>query len=157
MVKREAGRPVYQVGDVLRVGCSPARARVADVRGSYIFVEWPWGKVDPDSRFRWNGQRAFPVDPGSGEWSYTLFRTEPNPQYLNRGDLCSVSIPETLVRVVDVLRHDPPLDLGRLPRPRTRLVVVPVDVSSDALQEDEAATIEIESAAPMTIELVRRA
>ncbi|AOR34278.1 hypothetical protein BFF78_27375 [Streptomyces fodineus] len=100
---------------------------------------------------------AFPVDPGSWEWSYTLFRTEPSPQYLNRGDLCSVSIPETLVRVVDILRHDPPLDLGQLPRPHTRLVVLPIDASSDPLQEDEGATIEIESAAPIAIELVGRA
>ncbi|MGY0017509.1 hypothetical protein [Streptomyces sp. cg35] len=156
-MKREVGRPVYRVGDVLRVSCSPASARVADVRGSYISVEWPWEKIDPDSRFRWNGQVAFPVDPGSWEWSYTLFRTEPSPQYLNRGDSCSVSIPETLVRVVDIRRHDPPLDLGRLPRPHTRLVVLPVDASSDALQEDEAATIEIESAAPIAMELVEQA
>ncbi|MGW6403372.1 hypothetical protein [Streptomyces sp. NPDC055134] len=156
MVKREVGRPAYQVGDVLRVSCSPARARVADVQGFYIYVEWPWEKVDPDAQFRWNGQVAFPVDPGSWEWSYTLFRTEPSPQYLNRGDSCSVSIPETLVRVVDILLHDPPLDVGRLPRPHTRLVVLPVDASSDVLQEDEGVTIEIESAAPIAIELVER-
>ncbi|MGY3202999.1 hypothetical protein ACVW19_003514 [Streptomyces sp. TE5632] len=142
---------------MLKVSCSPAPARVAKVLGSYVSLHWPWEKIDPDSRFRWDGQVAFPVDPDSWEWSHTLFRTEPSPQDLRSGDPCQVGIPETLVRVIDIAHYDPPADLGRLPRPHTMLVVLPVDHPTDPLQEDEGATIEIGSAAPIVMELMHQA
>ncbi|WP_031146004.1 hypothetical protein [Streptomyces erythrochromogenes] len=76
---------------------------------------------------------------------------------LHVGDTCLVGIPETLVRVVDIGRHDPPQDVGWLPRPHTMLVVVPADHPAEALGEDDGDTIDLDSAAPVTIELVSRA
>jgi hypothetical protein len=70
--------------------------------------------------------------------------------------VCRVGIPETLVRVVDTGRYDPPLDVGWLPRPHTLLIVVPAD-RTWADEDDEGDTIELESAAPLVIELAGQA
>ncbi|MGW0469738.1 hypothetical protein [Streptomyces coeruleorubidus] len=57
----------------------------------------------------------------------SLFRTEQDPRTLKPYDTCLVGIPETLVRVIDVGHYDPPMDTGRLPRPHTLLIVLPVE------------------------------
>ncbi|MEV1174988.1 hypothetical protein [Nonomuraea sp. NPDC049784] len=150
----------YRVGDVLRVTCPPTSARVADVSRFYATVEWPWGEIDPDSQYRWNGQVAFPTDPDSYEWLLDVFRTNPEPQHLAPGDTCLVGVPETLVRVLEIIRHDPRADVGWLPRPHTTLVVSLVDqprVTDEEDDEEEGEggfTIELDSAAPLTLEVV---
>ncbi|MFF3174156.1 hypothetical protein ACFVQ0_16165 [Streptomyces sp. NPDC057900] len=67
-----------------------------------------------------------------------------------------VGIHEMLVRIIDIGRYDPPQDVGRLPRPHTMLVVVPADYSDEALSEDAGDTIDLDSAAPLAVELVFR-
>lgn len=148
---RDSDPPDHRVGDVLRVSCAWTAARVAAVSGFHVSVEWPWNEADPDSRYEWNGQFGLPLDPDAGEWS--LFRTECDPRTLRPGDTCLVGIPETLVRVVDVGRYEPPLDTGRLPRPHTLLIVLPAGHPRDR-DGDEGDTIELRSAAPLVIDRV---
>ncbi|MEU0405558.1 hypothetical protein ABZ318_36215 [Streptomyces sp. NPDC006197] len=146
----------FRVGDVLRVSCPPAEARVAEVSRFDASVEWPWAEIDPQSQVRWNGRRAFVMSSDSPDWTMSLFKTDPEPWNLQVGDSCLVGIPETLVRIIDIGRYDPPQDVGRLPRPHTMLVVVPADYSDEALSEHDGDTIDLESAAPVTVELVSR-
>ncbi|MFD7796485.1 hypothetical protein [Streptomyces sp. NPDC059759] len=95
----------------------------------------------------------------------SLFKTDPEPWNLHVGDSCLVGIvgdsclvgiPETLVRIIDIGRYDPPQDVGWLPRPHTMLVVVPADYPDEALFEDAGDTIDLDSAAPLAVELVSR-
>ncbi|WP_145868727.1 hypothetical protein [Streptomyces capillispiralis] len=149
----QGSSPNYQVGNVLRVSCASAPARVTEVSRFDVSIEWPWGEVDADSQYVWNGRFALPVEPDGREWS--LFRTEQDPRTLEPGDTCLVGIPETLVRVIDVGQYDPPMDTGRLPRPHTLLIVLPVGRSPvEGSGEDEGDTIELDSAAPLAIERV---
>jgi hypothetical protein len=147
----------YRVGDVLRVTCPPSPARIGKVTRFYASVIWPWGEIDPDSKYRWNGEVAFPT-PDSRE-SPGLFRTDPEPHHLVAGESCLVGIPETLVGVVDVIRHDPPQDVGWLPRPHTTLAVIPVDIPVDQLaaaEGQEGDLIRLDSFAPISLEVVTR-
>ncbi len=146
----------FRVGDVLRVSCRQAQGQVAHVSRLYVSVEWPWAEIDPQSQFRWNGQRAFAASADSPEWTMSLFKTDPEPWNLHVGDSCLVGIPETLVRIIDIGRYDPPQDVGWLPRPHTMLVVVPADYPDEALFEDAGDTIDLDSAAPLAVELVSR-
>ncbi|MEU8252056.1 hypothetical protein [Nonomuraea sp. NPDC048916] len=151
----------YRVGDILRVTCPPTTAQVAQVSKFYAFVDWPWGGIDPDSQYRWNGQVAFPAEPGSYEWSYLLFRTDPEPWHLALGDSCLVGIPETLVRVVEVIHHDPPADVGRLPRPHTWVIVLLADQPDEIYERDEeegggGSVIELDSFTPIRLDIVSR-
>ncbi|MFF9281070.1 hypothetical protein [Streptomyces griseosporeus] len=139
-----------QVGDVLRVSCPFAEARVVRVTRDEISVEWPWGRTDPESALGWNGRRAIPRATPAGAWG-GLFQVAPGGEPLRAGGVCRVGIPETLVRVVDTGRYDPPLDVGWLPRPHTLLIVVPAD-RAWADGDDEGDTIELEPAAPLVIE-----
>ncbi|MER7676282.1 hypothetical protein [Streptomyces sp. NPDC096934] len=156
MGENEPPHQDFQVGDILRVSCPQAQTRVAHVSRFYASVEWPWAQIDPESQFRWNGQRAFAVSADSSEWTMSLFKTTPEAWNLHVGDSCLVGIPETLVRIIDIGRYDPPQDVGRLPRPHTMLVVVPADYPAEALSKDDGDTIDLDSAAPLAIELVSR-
>jgi hypothetical protein len=149
------GRQEFSVGDVLLVSCPAARARVVRVTPADISVEWPWGVIDPDSEVRWNGHRVVPRAALGGEWG-GLFQVGPGTGRVEVGDFCMVGIPETLVRIIDIGRFDPPVDVGWLPRPHTMLVVLPVDHPRDLHAEEEGDTIDLESAAPIRIELVSR-
>ncbi|MFI1979373.1 hypothetical protein [Streptomyces wedmorensis] len=152
----DASHHEFQVGDVLRVSCPLAEARVAEVSRFDASVEWPWAEIDPQSQIRWNGRRAFAMSPDSPDWTMSLFKIDPEPWNLRVGDSCLVGIPETLVRIIDIGRYDPPQDVGWLPRPHTMLVVVPADYPDEALSEHDGDTIDLESAAPVTVELVSR-
>ncbi|MGW3725002.1 hypothetical protein [Streptomyces sp. NPDC000851] len=145
----------FEVGNVLLVSCPSARARVVHVTPFEISVEWPWAQIDPDSEIRWNGHRAIPSATPNGEWG-GLFQVDPHAGRLEVGDSCLVGIPETLVRIIDIGRFDPPADVGWLPRPHTMLIVLPVDHPHDPHTEEEGDTIDLESAAPIKIELVSR-
>lgn len=151
----------YQVGDILRVMCPTAAARVVEVSRYYVSIDWPWEKIDPHSKYRWNGQVAFPIDPDSYEWLEGLFYTDPAPHHLAVGDTCFVYIPETYIALIDIIHHDPPLDIGQLPRPHTTLVVRMIDhlepIIRDDDVEDSGIPIELDSAAPITLEVVYRA
>ncbi|MDT0464337.1 hypothetical protein [Streptomyces gibsoniae] len=149
------GRRQFTVGDVLSVSCPSARARVARVTPFEISVDWPWAQIDPDSEVRWNGRRAIPRAVPNGEWG-GLFQVDPHAGHLEAGGSCLVGIPETLVRIIDIGRFDPPADVGWLPRPHTMLIVLPVDDPHDPHAEDEGDTIDLESAAPIKIELIAR-
>ncbi|MES5818509.1 hypothetical protein [Streptomyces sp. RG80] len=151
--------PSYRVGDILRVTCPWTPAKVARVAGSHAFIVWPWAEIDPESRYRWDGQTAMPTDPDSLEWWQGVFHTEPKPWELSAGDTCLVGVPETLVRVLDIQRHDPPADRGRLPRPRITLVVAHVDQPDGTWAEEEGQgfVIDPNSSEPLTFELVSRA
>ncbi|WP_051271795.1 hypothetical protein [Shimazuella kribbensis] len=154
------GNADYQVGDILRVTCSPAAAQVVDVRRYHISIDWPWEKIDPHSKYHWNGQVAFPVDPDSYEWLWGLYYTDPMPHHLAVDDTCLVHIPETYVAVMDIIHHDPPEDTGMLPRPHITLVVRLIDhlepIFGDDDEEDSGIPIELESAAPIMLEVVYR-
>lgn len=145
----------FKVGDVILVGCPAARARVVQVTPCEVSVEWPWAQVDPNSGSRWNGHRAIPRTTPAGEWG-GLFRIGPRAGRLEVGDSCLVGISETLVRIVDIGRFDPPADVGRLPGPRTMLVVLPVDHPHVPHSGEEGDTIDLENAAPVRIDLLSR-
>ncbi|QOV43283.1 hypothetical protein [Streptomyces chromofuscus] len=149
------GRRRFEVGDVLLVSCPPALARIAEVTPSEVSVAWPWQRIDPDSEIRWNGLRAIPRVARRGEWG-GLFQVEPHAGRLEAGGSCLVGIPETLVRIIDIGRFDPPADVGWLPRPHTMLIVLPLDHPRDPHAEEDGDTIDLESAAPVRIELVAR-
>lgn len=123
---RRRGEGGFAVGEVLRISCAAAEARVARVTSDYVMLAWPWGGVDPDSvRVRWDGTRAFPREPDHPEWHNTPWRIEADDvRALNVADVCGVGIPLAQVRVRAVRSHRPPADLGRLPRPELTLSVV---------------------------------
>ncbi|WP_416986408.1 hypothetical protein [Streptomyces sp. T028] len=145
----------FKVGDVLRVSCPPAPTRVVHATPFDVTVEWPWAQIDPESELKWNGLRAIPRSEHTSEWN-GLFQTTPDPRLLEVGSTCVVGVPETLVRIVDIGRYDPPIDVGWLPRPHTLLIVLPVDQPHHPDAEEEGDTIDLESAAPIEIELVAR-
>jgi hypothetical protein len=144
----------FSVGDVLRVSCPSAKARVAEVSQFYVSIEWPWARVDPESAVERPGddtaQRGLPRV-GSRALSY-----HPEPWHLEAGDTCHVGIPEKLVRVIDIGYYGPPTDVGWLPRPHTMLIVLPADHPHEPVSNDDGETIGLESAAPIKIELVSR-
>jgi hypothetical protein len=67
----------FRVGDVLRVGCLPVETQVSAIRPFYASVRWPWHEVDPESAFKWNGDRGFNRDPSHYEWDGELYRLSP--------------------------------------------------------------------------------
>lgn len=145
----------FRVGDILQVSCPQARTRVVHVTPFDISIEWPWAQIDPESELEWNGRRGIPCAEGPYQWS-GLFRTDPDPRRLEAGDSCLVGIPATLVRIIDIGHYDPPADVGWLPRPHTMVIVLPADRPHDPHAEEEGDTIDLESAAPIKIELVSR-
>ncbi|MEU6704618.1 hypothetical protein [Streptomyces wuyuanensis] len=142
----------FQVGDILRVDCPPARARVTAVGLFEVSIEWPWGEMDAASDIRWNGLRAVPRPDDPDEWP-GLFQIASGAAELNAGDFCLAGIPESSVRVIDIGHYEPPADVGWLPRPATMLIVVPTDRAHGALVH-EGDTIELPSAAPISIKRI---
>ena len=115
----------FSVGDVLRISCAPENAQVVGVTDYYAMLRWPWVEIDREStRVRWNGSSAFPRDPDHFEWRNTPWRVDPAVQDLREGDVCIVGIPPVEVRILDVRRHEPPAEMGWLPRPDMTLGVV---------------------------------
>lgn len=143
----------YQVGDVLRLSCEPADARIAAVTRAYVFVDWPWGERDRTSRVRWNGQVALPRDPDSAEWDLTLFRAEPHFAELSVGDVCLVGVPSTVATVVSVSPHDPRREVGWLPKPHT---VVGIRREGSSPEAETVFPLYLEPQEPIEIEILRR-
>ncbi|MGW1030343.1 hypothetical protein ACWD4J_43035 [Streptomyces sp. NPDC002577] len=145
----------FEVGDVLLVSCPFVDMRVVHVTAFDVSVEWPWAQIDPESEIQWNGLRGVPRTTRNGEWG-GLFQVDAPAGHLEVGGSCLVGIPETVVRIIDIGRFDPPADVGWLPRPHTMLIVLPVDHPRHPHAEEEGDTIDLESAAPVKIELVSR-
>lgn len=121
----------FRVGDVLSVACPFTKARVEGLERDSLSLMWPWWARDPDSDFfHWNGVVALGIDTRTFVWDETeLFRTDPVPELLEPGAVCRVGVPPTVVHVSAVDHFDPPLETGRLPRPRLSLSVLPRGVS----------------------------
>jgi hypothetical protein len=132
----------------LTLACEPAEARVARVSRWYVFIEWPWRKADPGSRFRWNGHVALPQDAESSEWAKTPWRAEPATHELEVGDACRIGIPSTRVTVRAVHNYVPGRDLGWLPRPTPGLSVVPI---GDEGAEEAGYLVYLDGAEPISV------
>jgi hypothetical protein len=144
----------YAVGDTLQVSCEAHDARVVGTTRTRLLVEWPWLQVDEASENPWNGTMELPRDPEAYVWEGVPWRLEPDPSELGTGDPCFVGIPPTLVRVMQIGRHDPPADHGFLPRPEHVLGLCPIDV----VDEEEAGfTLYLDGGEPIEIEVVSRA
>lgn len=140
----------FAVGEVLRISCAPANARVARVTDAYVMLAWPWGGADPDSRVRWDGTLAFPREPGHPEWRNTPWRIETDDvRGLSVADVCPVGIPLARVRVRGVRSRRPPADLGRLPRPELTLNVV---FLGDEREPAAGFALHLPSAEPLVVE-----
>ncbi|MCO5996959.1 hypothetical protein [Actinoallomurus rhizosphaericola] len=154
----------YRTGDILRVSCPYTEARVTRVptaHDPHVVVEWPWWSVDPDCDWvDWNGQVALVGDPASYEWDDELFRTEPAAQRLVVGATCRVGIPPTTVHVVSVEHYDPPLETGRLPRPRRHVAVLRAgrsyDAELDELDVEQGYEIDPDDDMPIALDLLFR-
>ncbi|MGW9031381.1 hypothetical protein ACWGQ5_46665 [Streptomyces sp. NPDC055722] len=141
-----------QVGDLVKISLAMTPTRVTRVDQYYAYVEWPWGEIDPESRFRWNGGRAFARNPDSQDWVDSPYRTDPEPWHLTENATCLVGIPETIAQVVDIHRCEQPQDVGWLPRPRLMLGIIPADRSEYIDDEDAGDTLYFPSAEPIAIE-----
>lgn len=140
---------LFEVGEVVGLECLPEDARVVQADGKYLYVKWPWGSIDPDSNYKWDGLRAFPVDPQSFEWTNTPWRLEPAPNELSPGDVCMIGIPYSRVLVRGVRRFDPPRDCGSLPRPSSALSVVPLGEFQD--DEEAGYLVYLDGAEPVNV------
>ena len=149
-----AGRPTppFRAGDVLRVSCRFAEAEVDEATPQSVEVRWPWARVDPASRYRWNGGVGFYFD----EWHLTLFRVEPDPTMLRPGDRCQVGIPPTLAHVLQVHCWYPDRDTGSLPHESVGLTLLPPGVTHGLGNLDEASYCNPYGAEPVRVELLLR-
>ncbi|TYB39809.1 hypothetical protein FXF50_05430 [Micromonospora sp. AP08] len=148
---------IFRTGDVLRLSCPYTPALVTGTSGSDVFVRWPWWKADSECEWiRWNGDVALPRRPGSHDWGQELFRTDPAPDGLQPGDQCLVGIPPALVHITEVQHFDPPLETGRLPRPRTYVVVLPEGQSQDPRLDEQGYEIDPDDDIPIRVDLVFR-
>jgi hypothetical protein len=140
----------YRVGEVVRISCEPANARVTRVTAHHVMLEWPWRKIDPDSRkFQWNGDVALSRDSGHQDWGNRPWRTDPDEQELSQGDVCIVGIVPVKVRITGIRRFDPPVGLGWLPHSELALGIVFLGDEDDPEAGD---TIYLPSAEPIVIE-----
>jgi hypothetical protein len=138
-----------QVGDEFIISCEPADAVVANVTNRYIFIQWPWGERDEQSRTKWDGTLALPRDESNYEWANTPWRVEPSPAELEVGSSCMVGIPRTRVMVRRVYEFDPPRSLGWLPKPTAGIGVVEVGRRED---EEAGYMVYLDGAEPITFD-----
>ncbi|WP_246143626.1 hypothetical protein [Actinacidiphila oryziradicis] len=145
------------MGDVVSVSCPYTVAPVTGKSREHVTVAWPWWSVDPDCDWiAWNGEVALVGDPASHEWEREMFRIDPATDHLTVGATCRIGIPPTLVHVVSVDHFDPPLETGRLPRPRRHVVVLRAGQSHDAESEEQGYEIDPDDDIPITFDLVFR-
>ena len=137
-----------KVGDRLLISCAPVRVRVTGVLRREVLVEWPWRTVDPESKFRWDGTVAVPVDPSRAEWFQSPWRLEPRAG-LAAGDWCRLSIPPTEVIVRERYSFDEPRDIGWLPRPSAAVRLAPAGESED--QEGADFVLYLDATEPIDI------
>jgi len=146
-----------RAGDVLRVSCPFTPARVTDLSPEYVVVRWPWWDVDPDCDWvKWNGEVALPTGSASSEWDHDLFRVRPEAQRFAIGATCLVGIPPSVVHVIAVDRFDPPLETGRLPRPRRLVTVLRAGLSYNGELEEQGCQLDPDDDIPASFELLLR-
>ncbi|MFI7500782.1 hypothetical protein ACIBVL_20210 [Streptomyces sp. NPDC049687] len=148
-----------RVGDVVRISCPFTEAVVTEGQrpDGQVVLRWPWWSLDPDCEWiHWNGEVAVDGDAGQDEQHRGLFRTDPAPHWLTRGDVCRVGIPPTLVHVIDVARYSPPQETGRLPRPRRLVVVLPAGHSFDPHLEEQGESFDPDDDIPLAFDPVFR-
>ncbi|GAA4263844.1 hypothetical protein [Dactylosporangium darangshiense] len=148
----------FRPGDHLLVSCEPHRAVVASADRHYVYVRWPWHRLDPESAFRWDGTNAFARDPKNSDFNQ-LWQLDPPPAELQEGDLCEILVPPTEVVVTWAARFDPLEDTGWLPRPTGALRVVPVFGKRHPHGEDEAKAgvgLYVDDAEPLEIQRLGR-
>ncbi len=142
----EAG---FRAGDVLGPARASAGTVVTGIAPSHVRVRRPWGTVDPDSRFRWDGDHALCRPRDHDEWDKEVFRASPGPSGSAAGDPCRVGIPPTTVHVVEAHRFDPPRDVGSLPRPAHLLWVPREGTSLDPDLDDQGCRVHPDGPEPI--------
>jgi hypothetical protein len=149
----QLGRPrsLVRAGDLLRVSCPSIDAEVTYADQYSVSIRWPWRQLDPDSRFAWNGDLAFELDP---QRPGSLFATTPRLVTLRAGDRCQVGITAQVVQVVSVRRWWPDQDTGWLPRRPLALSVLPQGTPPDLTRE--GILLDPYGAEPITVELLLR-
>jgi hypothetical protein len=143
----------YRVRDVLRISAPGLEAEVVRVTIGTVFVRWPWLAVDPQLPHRWDGTVGFPRDPEAYDWRNEPWHLEPGVTELSTGSFCRINMPETYVRVREIVCYDPPAAFGWLPRPEVALGVQLLDFEDDA---ESGFTLYLESGEPIDIETVSR-
>jgi hypothetical protein len=113
----------FRVGDVVELSCPWTRTVTRSANNYHAFVRWPWAVLDPRSRFRPDGEFAFPIDDASEPW--WPYQLRPPAAELRKGDPCDVGIPRGRFYVVGSMRYDPPRDDGFLPRLSASFAVLP--------------------------------
>lgn len=147
----------FRPGDVLRVSCPDAPATVTGITRHHISLDWPWWRVDPDCDWiHWNGEVALPLQNEPGDRETSFFRTDPPADRLAAGDLCRVGIPETVGHITRVDRFDPPLETGRLPRPRLSVTLLRAGEAHDPEREEQGEEFHPEDDIPFVLELLLR-
>jgi hypothetical protein len=136
----------FTVGDRYVISCAAQQARVEWALRREVMVEWPWRTADTESKYRWDGTVAIPIDPSRLEWFQSPWRLEPQSG-LKAGDPCQVSIPPTEVIVRKVHVFDEPRDIGWLPRPTAAVELVAAGEAED--KEDATFTIYLDSPEPI--------
>ncbi|MHA5052123.1 hypothetical protein [Streptomyces sp. SD15] len=145
------------MGDVLLLSCPRTDARVTGLSRTHVSVKWPWWAVDPECDWiEWNGDVALVRDPQSHEGDMELFHTEPTAPDLAVGEVCRIGIPPTVVHVTAVDRFDPPLETGRLPRPRTLVRVLRAGRSHDPDRLEQGYEIDPDDGIPISFDLLFR-
>ncbi len=146
-----------RAGDVLEISCPFTEASVTQVSGEYVSLRWPWWQKDPEVEWiEWNGQVALALGSNAPEQNPEVFRTEPDAEHLKPGGDCRVGIPPTIVHVIAVHEYDPPLETGRLPRPRREIVVLRQGESEDPDREEQGHGLDPDDDIPLSIDLVFR-
>lgn len=141
----------FHPGDHLLISCEPHQVEVVRADRAYVYVRWPWLRPDPESKVHWDGTHAFARDPKDYD-SAQLWRLDPPPSKLKRGDLCQLSIPPTEVVVTWAARFDPPKDIGWLPRPVAALNAVLVFGDDRRPGEEAGQGLYLHDADPLVIE-----
>src|SRR5688572_8915891 len=117
----------FEVGQRLLIWSDPRAVRVDALYGDLVAVHWPWGTVDPESKYAWDGTVAVPTDSSSLEWVQTPWRIGPRAD-LRVGGVCELLIPATECIVAEIERFDHPEDTGSLPRPTSALTLMFADL-----------------------------
>ncbi|AGZ41657.1 hypothetical protein [Actinoplanes friuliensis] len=144
----------FRRGDRLLLSCEPCTVEVTGSDRFFVYVRWPWGEPDPGSEHPGEQSRAFARDPASEDFQDQVWRLDPPPADLTTGDVCTLFAPPTKVIVRAISRFDPPLDIGRLPRPSAALHFRPA--GRWRWYADTGDTIYLDLVEPLVIEHVGR-
>lgn len=149
----------FRVGDVLEISSEFTEAEVSRVSPltPYVALKWPWWSQDPDADgIGWNGEVMIATDPSHFDYANELFRIQPSRAFLQAGGTCRVGIPPTTAHVIEVEHFDPPQETGRLPRPKTLLILLRAGLSEEPALEDQGSSIDPDDEIPYELRLLFR-